>query len=668
MRNTILFLLLISVFCLLRIAAQSVQHPLDPLTWQEYWTVLEVLRDAKHLDADTRFSMINLVEPAKDRVWQWTAGSPIPRTAFALVRQKHKAFRAVVDLVRRQLMSWTELTDAQPNWLAEELTSVTDMVKKDKAFIEAMRRRGLEDLTFVDCYAIPPGYFGTDEQKNRRVAYVNCQDSRQVRNAWTRQIEGVTAVVDMNEQKVLRVVDEGVVPIPSTSADYDPASIGRTREVPGPIRVEQPLGPGFRLNGYQVEWQKWRFHVRPDQRVGMILSTVTYRDGNETRPVLYQGHLSEIFVPYMDPSFAWYARNFLDAGEFTFGGLSKPLIQGRDCPGNAVYFDAIVAGDKGRPRVVPRTICLFERATGDPAWRHWDEDSGEGASESRAKRDLVVRTAAVLGNYDYVFDWIFQQNGSIQVAVGATGIAEVRMVAEQKARKDADYTGGNGNGTNHKEAERADAYGRFVAPQIVAVNHDHYFNFRLDLDVDGSSNSLLIDRLKLQTLPPDHPRRSIWVRDPTLARQEADAKLHIKHETPSLWRVISSSRTNHVGYPTSYQLMPGKNCHPLLSADDYPRRRAGFIDHHLWATPYRPDERYAAGEYPTLSLPGQGLPAWTSKNRSIENTDIVLWYTLGMHHMVRAEDWPVMPVLWHSFELRPFDFFDRNPALDLPED
>jgi primary-amine oxidase len=142
--------------------------------------------------------------------------------------------------------------------------------------------------------------------------------------------------------------------------------------------------------------------------------------------------------------------------------------------------------------------------------------------------------------------------------------------------------------------------------------------------------------------------------------------MHMDMEKPALWRVVSASDKNRVGYPTSYQLVPGMTAATLLSADDYPRRRAGFIDHQLWVTPYRPEEKFAAGDYPTLSAPGQGLPAWTKSNRGIEQTDLVLWHTIGMHHVVRGEDWPVMPVVWHSFELRPFDFFERNPALDLP--
>ena len=200
------------------------------------------------------------------------------------------------------------------------------------------------------------------------------------------------------------------------------------------------------------------------------------------------------------------------------------------------------------------------------------------------------------------------------------------------------------------------------------MNHDHYFSFRLDLDVDGSANRFQIDRLVPKTLPPGSARRSIWVQEPTLAQREHDARLEMDMHRPALWRVTSASRTNAVGYPTSYQLMPGMSAHTLLSDDEVPRQRAGFIDHDLWVTPYRAEERYAAGTYPTLSEAGDGLPKWTKENRSIAETDIVVWHTIGVHHLVRAEDWPVMPVMWHGFELRPFDFFDRNPALDLPDE
>lgn len=656
MKTSLHFLFLIAL-SVVPLQAYGNQHPLDPLSWKEYWTVLEVLQEAGRLDDRTRFSMINLKEPDKELVWQWSDGDPIPRSAFALVRQQSKTYEAIVNINERQLTSWKELVGVQPNWLGEEFKAMEDAVKEHPEVISAMRRRGFEDFAFIDMDVVPPGYFGTEEQRGRRIGHVQFNDTRGVRNVWTRRIEGLTVVLDLQEKKVLRVVDEGVVPIPTAVADYDMSSVGTIRKVEGPMHVEQPLGPGFTMNGYQVEWQNWRFHVRPDQRVGMIISTVTYEDGDKIRPVLYQGFLSEMFVPYMDPAFSWYVRNFFDAGEFSVGGLSKPLLPGIDCPDHTIYLDALVAGDNGRPRTVPNIIGIFERETGDMSWRHWS-DGASGGPEGRVKRDLVVRTVAVLGNYDYVFDWIFQQNGSIEVAVGATGIAETKMVVQEKA-----LAAGIGGGLVE---DPADAFGRFVDRHIVAVNHDHYFNFRLDLDVDGTSNSFLIDRLVTERLPDSHPRRSVWVNRPELARHEVDGQLNINLDRPALWRVISTSNLNEVGYPTSYQLMPGRNTNTLLSPDDYPRRRAGFIEHHLWVTPYRNDELYAAGDYPTLSEPGMGLPQWTSNNRPIENTDIVLWHTIGMHHMVRAEDWPVMPVLWRSFELRPFDFFDRNPALDLP--
>jgi primary-amine oxidase len=638
--------------------AQTVQHPLDPLVFQEYWTVLETLQAAGRLNDETRFSIVTLRQPPKEVVWSWSPGSAFPRDAFAVVRQGAGAFEAVVDLRQRRIVSWTRLEGGQPSWLSQEFGAMVGEVKKHPDFIAAMKRRGISDLTFINCMALPPGYFGEAEQRGRRVAHISCNDVRGVRNTWTREIGGLTAVVDLNARQVLRIVDEGVIPISSVVADYDAASIGPAREVRSPIRVDQPLGPGFQLRGHVVEWQKWQFHVRSDQRVGTVISTVTYDDGGGRRQIMYEAHLSEMFVPYMDPAFGWRGRNFFDVGEFNAGGFTKPVLRGADCPEHAVYLDGIVSTDQGRPMPVPDLLCLFEREAGDVAWRHASEQP-----ESRRKRDLVVRSAAVLGNYDYLFDWTFQQDGSIRVAVGATGIAQVKSTVTARA-DDAPPAATDGGPA--AAADRADAYGRYVDRNLVAVNHDHYFNFRIDLDVDGPNNSFVADRLVTKILPPDNPRRSIWVREPAVARTEHDGMLHMNMERPALWRVTSADRKNHVGYPTSYQLMPGMNAMTLLAADDYARRRAAFIDHHLWVTPYRYEERYAAGDYPTLSTAGQGLPAWTGANRPIEQTDLVLWHTIGMQHQVRAEDWPVMPVVWHSFELRPFDFFNRNPALDLP--
>jgi primary-amine oxidase len=649
--RVLLLLTLLCALCVPRAASAQARHPLDPLSWQEHWTVLEVLREAGHYSVETGVALVSLLEPPKQGVWQWTPGQPITRSALAVLLEDDGTYEAVVDVVGRRLLSYTHRPDAQAHWLDYEFEAMDADVKEHPAFIEAMHRRGITDFTFIDCGGGPPGYFGIPEEEGRRIAYVGCHDARQVRNLWTRTIEGLTIVYDMNSREVLRVVDEGVVPVPTTVADYDEASLGPLWAPLSPITITQPLGPGFTLDGHSVEWQNWSFHLRPDQRAGMIVSTVRYRDGERVRPVLYQGHISEIFVPYMDPATAWYVRNFLDVGEYVAGGLAKPMQPGIDCPAHAVWFNQTVVMDNGRPRDVPRVICLFERETGDAAWRHM--------TEGRSKRDLVARMTAVLGNYDYVIDWVFQHDGSIRVMVGATGIPEVKMVVERDA-----LVASAGNGAEHNA--RPDAYGRFVDRNIVAVNHDHYFSFRLDLDVDGPVNRFQADRLHAERLPDEHPRRSVWVHREETMRREHDARLSMDMHHPALWRVVNPSARNHVGYTTSYQLVPGHNVHTMLSEDDYPRRRAGFIDHHLWVTPYEPDERFAAGMYPTLSRPGQGLPEWTAANRSIENTDIVLWYTMGMHHVTRAEDWPVMPVVWHSFELRPFDFFDGNPALRLP--
>ncbi len=77
-------------------------------------------------------------------------------------------------------------------------------------------------------------------------------------------------------------------------------------------------------------------------------------------------------------------------------------------------------------------------------------------------------------------------------------------------------------------------------------------------------------------------------------------------------------------------------------------------------TAYDVDERYPAGDFVNQHPGGAGLPAWTAADRSVDGEDIVLWHTFGLTHFPRPEDWPVMPVDYAGFTLKPVGFFDRN--------
>ena len=630
-------------------AAQAPKHPLDGLTATEYWAVFEAMKASGRVNDKTRYPLINLREPPKEEVLRWKPGQAFRRESLVIVKQEAKTFEAVVDVKAGKTIGWKEIEGVQPNMLFEEGKKAGEAVKELPEWQAAMKKRGITDYETVECFGITPGWFGTPEEQGRRILRVVCTDTRGTWNANARPIEGLIVVWDANEGKALRVIDTGAVPVPKAPADYDPESIGALREIPTPIRMEQPLGPAFRVEGREVSWQKWNFQFRLDPRVGLVVSQVRYADGDRVRSVLYQGSLSEIFVPYMDPADGWYHWTYFDAGEFPLDGFSTSLEPGADCPENAVYFDSLFADPRGIPKRNPRAVCLFERYAGDFAWRHHVE---RGYVESRKRRDLVLRTMATFGNYDYIFDWIFLQDGTIKVIVSTSGIDAVKAVAARTLAEDRDGS--------------VARYGRFIAENTVAPNHDHFFSFRLDLDVDGAANSFVKEQLRTQRLPADHPRKSIWVVEPETLRTEQQAQLHMSMEKPALWRVVNPAVKNPLGYPVGYEVKPGHNAMSLLSDDDYPQRRAGFTRHHLWVTPYRAEERHAAGDYITQSQGGDGLPAWTRANRPIENTDIVVWYTVGFHHVPRSEDWPVMPTAWHEFELRPSNFFARNPALDIP--
>jgi primary-amine oxidase len=642
-------LFLFSLLAVSTLGAQNraPQHPLDALSTQEYWTVHDVLQQSGHLTEKTLFSSVLLHEPAKDTVLAWKPGQPIPREADAILEDQGKTVEARVDVAAHKLEFWKQIPGVQAPITESELDTMNDVVKKDPRVISALKRHGVTDLSGVRCEPIPITWMIFPEQTSSRIGFGECTDSHGVYHPWGRAIEGVYILADLTSEKVLKVVDNEPVPMSQSDINYEEGD-ATPRAGTKPLLVTQPLGPGYSIDKGEVVWQNWHFRFRLDPRVGPIINLVRYQDGDRLRSVMYEGSLSEMYVPYMDSDEGWNSRAFVDAGEFLLGGLIKP-VGPNDCPAHAQYFTGLVPSDAGAPVLKPQLACLFERAGDGPAWRHLEGDVISG----RPSRELVLRTAAVAGNYDYLLDWVFQQDGTIRVAVGATGIVETKGVKEQMAAMGDDPA--------------RLAHGTLVAPNLLAVNHDHYFSYRLDLDVDGTANSFMVDRLVQEPLSGS-TRKMIWAAQSTVAHTEKDAILDLDLRHPAMWHFLNPSQHDARGYPTGWEIMPGATAVSSIPLDDPAQRVGAFSGHQMWVTPYNPDERYAAGTYVTNNDGLRGLPEWTKANRSIENTDIVGWYTLGFHHVVRLEDWPVMPTLWHDFLIRPVNFFDQNPTLTLPRE
>jgi primary-amine oxidase len=619
-------------------------HPLDPLSADEISSAVAVLRAAGLVDSDTRFPLIDLDEPDKASVLAWQPGQAFGRKAFVVARRARTVYEGVVDLAARDVVRWQAIPGVQPSLLVDELESAQHIVTQDPGWRAAMEKRGYTRFDELFCAPLAAGYFAEPAEENRRLLKVTCFDTAGTRiNVWGRPIEGLYAVVDLDEHKVIRLIDTGAAPVSRETGDFSGAPVAAAAPVP------VSRGQGFTLNGNEVRWKNWTSHFRMDRRVGPILSLVRYDDRGRQRMVLYRGSLSEMFVPYMDPDSGWSFRTYVDVGEYGYGVLASLLTPGIDCPHDAKFIDATLPDDNGKPVLVHSRICLFERDTENPLWRH--AEIVNRAYAGRAAVELVLRTIAAIGNYDYVVDWVLTEAGAIRIDVGATGIAEVKGVP---SRNMADPS-----------AAHDTAYGTLVAPNLTAVNHDHFLSFRLDVDIDGQGNTLVRQRLAPQQIGGDGGRRSLW----RVVEKDVGEEGPIEggmHDADELWRIVNPNLTNSLGQHPGFELRPGHAVTSLLSPDDFPQRRAAFSAAPLWITAYDPAELYAAGPYPNQSRGGAGLPAYAAQHRAVVNADIVLWYTMGFHHVPRPEDWPAMDTMWHSVALVPDGFFDRNPALDVP--
>jgi primary-amine oxidase len=629
-------------------------HPLDPLSEDEITEACRILKSKKRLGPDIRFGFVQLEEPAKADVLAWKPGSPMRRCAAATVfdSKTGATHLGVVDIAAKSVVSWVEhptktFPYGQPPVIIEEFFKVGDIVKTDPGWRKAMTRRGLSeaDIALVQVDPFSAGYFGREEEKGRRlVSAVSYYRSHEKDNGYAHPIEGVVALVDLIEGKVVHLVDEKeIVPIPKKKRNYNRAAYPNPRTDVKPLDIVQRDGPSFKVEGWKVTWQNWTFRVGFTAREGLVLHQIGYRDGKRERPIIYRASVTEMVVPYADPTANHYWKSAFDAGEYGLGKLANSLELGCDCLGNIHYFDVPATDDNGQPILMKNAICMHEEDYGI-LWKHYEFRND--TFEVRRSRRLVISFFATVGNYDYGFYWHLYQDGTIQLEAKLTGIIQTAAVAPGKPYP----------------------WGGMVAEGLGGPTHQHFFNVRMHMMVDGEKNSVTEHEFVPRPWGKDNPYGNVFDTTSRVLARERDAAREADGRTGRYWKVVNPNVKNTVGNPPGYKLVVQPS--PLMLAQEgcSMRDRGGFATKHVWVTRYDPGERYASGNFPNQHAGGDGLPKYIQQNRPIENEDIVVWHTFGHTHVCKPEDFPIMPVEYAGFTLRPNGFFAENPAMDLPAD
>lgn len=624
-------------------------HPLSSLTGEEIPRVRRILADAGLVQDTTRFVYVGLDEPTKAELRSHEAGEPIPRRARVML---HDVAEVVpkdvwVDVGASAVLEVRELdgaADGQFPVLDEEFELVERVLAGDERWLKALEDRGL-DVADVRVAPLSAGVFEYEDEVGRRILRgLAFRQDHAADHAWAHPVDGLVGYVDTISRAVTEVIDTGAVPIPEGSGNFDdPAVRGEYRTSQKPLLITQPEGPSFTLDGDLLRWENFSVRVGFDAREGLVLHQISFRDrdqGGRERPIVHRASISEMVVPYGDPSPIRSWQNYFDTGEYLVGRYANSLELGCDCLGEIAYLDAVIADEFGNPRTLANAVCVHEEDYGI-LYKH--SDFWAGSSIVRRQRRLVVSFFTTVGNYDYGFYWYLYLDGTIEFEAKATGIV---------------FTSAHPGGDHPYASE--------IAPGLGAPYHQHLFSARLDMTVDGDANRVEEVDFRRVPISDGNPRGNAFTTSTTPLRTESEGHRPADASVGRTWHIVNTEKRNALGRPLAYALHPEGQPTLLAAEDSSIRRRAGFATEHLWVTRYDPAERYAAGDFVNQHHGGAGLPSYIAADRDIDGQDIVVWHTFGLTHVPRPEDWPIMPVDYTGFKLKPVGFFDRNPTLDVP--
>jgi len=643
-------------------------HPLDPLTASEIDRVREIVLAQTGLEPNGTF-WTQLHEPPKSDVLLFRSGMRLHRQAdvVAVSAQRGNSFEFLVDLDTRQVLTTNALGNLQPALSGTEFYSAHQIIDNSPEVRAALEKRHyqinrkISDRFYLDFYAPGSDPLLVKDGKTIRAVRVLFADRQGGTNSYGPYVEGLMALVDVFGQKLLSLEDNpGAVANQVVPEDIFNQSVLGPKSPKAELQIGPPTASSLKLQGHHARWENWDFRFSFNQREGLVLHQIGFRDAGRLRSICYRAAISEMLVPYSDPSPAWVWREFFDAGEYGLGYVSTEANAGKELPANALTLPVVLPDESLHVSDDCQNRIFFYERDGGALFAH---AQGEYHARIYARAtELVVGFITTVGNYDYVYKWVFREDGSFGFEAELQGLILDKTVADaqcQVCAAQAISGPGSYQATNDQE------FGSLVSPQIDGVFHQHWINLRMDFDIDGTNNA--VEERDIAALPPDpaaNPRERAFTVRRTVFGHEHEAERTCDSSSNRVWVVFNPSVKSALGHFAGYEIDPQGN---TVSA--IPESRFGqdtsFTQRHFWATRYHPAELYAAGKYPNQAPDDStdNLFHYGNDNEDIYNQDVVLWYSLGLTHIPRPEDYPIMPAAHVAVNFTPCGFFTKSPAL-----
>lgn len=406
-------------------------------------------------------------------------------------------------------------------------------------------------------------------------------------------------------------------------------------------------GKRYKLDAKQqyVEYMGWTFYMSFTRTLGLMFYDIKFKGER----VLYELSMQEAAAQYGGNQPKAAGTVYHDT-YYAFGTNSATLVEGYDCPFGSTLLNISFPEGNGT-QVHPDSICLYEADTGFPLARHRTGSSNDwGFSQLGTVKSssLHARTVATVGNYDYMFTYGFNVDGSIEVEVRASGYLQ--------------------SSAYYKDQEK---WGPRIYQGTQGSLHDHIVTFKADFDIIDSKNSLQVTDLVVanQTQPWFEELGVFEQMELNITNMETEKQFNWAANGQSMYCVVNNDKKNAWGVKRGYRIVPGKsNIHLSVLNSPFSKGQSEFSKSHLAVTRHHDEETYAnSWQNINLAAKPQHDFARFFDGEGVDDEDIVVWFNLGMHHFTRSEDVPVTlyTEAVSSIVFAPQNFNDRAQEGDL---